>query len=348
MANMIKKPMLMVANGQKTEKVPVWFMRQAGRYLPEYRALRATKNGFLDMAYDPISACEVTMQPIRRFRMDAAILFSDILVIPHALGQKLEFVEGEGPKLEALQSSADLNTLNYDRFDQTLEPVYETVRRVRAALRDENFEDVTLIGFAGSPWTVACYMVEGGGSRDFLKVRMMAYQDPIGFKALIDLLVEATIRYLSAQIEAGAEMVQLFDSWASVLDAEEFMQWVVEPTTRIISALKKRFPDTPIIGFPRGAGFNYLPYQQICGADVIGLDSSVDPIFARDFLQKNTPVQGNLDPMCLLAGGERLDQHVDHILETLGGKPMIFNLGHGIHKTTPIAHVEQVLAKIRA
>lgn len=345
---MTRKPMLNVAAGQTGKSIPVWFMRQAGRYLPEYRALRATKNGFLDMAYDPVAACEVTMQPIRRFNMDAAILFSDILVIPHALGQHLEFVAGEGPKLEALEKASDCKKFGFDRFDETLAPVYQTVRNVRQSLRDENFDEVTLIGFAGSPWTIACYMIEGGGSRDFMKVRMAAYEDPAGFSALIDLIVDATTRYLLKQIEAGAEMIQLFDSWASVLDAHEFRKWVIDPTKKIIAALKKDYPSIPVIGFPRAAGLNVLDYQGEVGADIIGLDSSLHPQRVRDLIQKHLPVQGNLDPLCLLAGGSELDRHIDIILEYMGVKPMIFNLGHGIHKDTPIAHVEQALKRIRA
>lgn len=345
---MTRKPILNVAVNQKGEKIPVWFMRQAGRYLPEYRALRSTKNGFLDMAYDPVAACEVTMQPIRRFEMDAAILFSDILVIPHALGQHLEFVNGEGPKLDALSKPSDCKNLGFERFDEILSPVYQTVRNVRKALSDEKFEDVTLIGFAGSPWTIACYMIEGGGSRDFMKVRMAAYQDPEGFSALIDLIVEATALYLIKQIEAGAEIVQLFDSWASVLDAHEFRKWVIEPTKRIIEKIKENHPDIPVIGFPRAAGFNILDYASETGADVIGLDSSIHPRRAAEMIQSQKPVQGNLDPLCLLAGGNELDRHIDLILQHLGDKPMIFNLGHGIHKDTPIAHVEQALKRIRS
>lgn len=354
------KPIIQIAKGNKAAKIPVWFMRQAGRYLPEYRALRAQKNGFLDLAYDPQSACEVTMQPIRRFGMDAAILFSDILVIPHALGQKLEFLEGEGPKLDPLNNAQDLARLNFDQFDQTLFPVYETIRQVRSALRHEKFDEVALIGFAGSPWTIACYMVEGGGSRDFMKVRMRSYQQPHEFAALIDLITQATIRYLLAQIEAGAEMIQLFDSWSGVLDADSFRRWVIEPTAQIIKSLKAHYPDIPVIGFPRGAGMNYLAYQRDTGADVIGLDSFIAPELARESLQKYTPVQGNLDPLCLLAGGDQLDFQIDNILQNLAQisedadssnkvyNGLIFNLGHGIQKETPISHVEQALKRIRS
>jgi uroporphyrinogen decarboxylase len=345
---MTNKPILNAAKGKKNDCIPVWFMRQAGRYLPEYRELRARKNGFLDMAYDPVAACEVTMQPIRRFNMDAAILFSDILVIPHALGQHLEFVAGEGPKLDALDKPSDCQNLGYERFDEILSPVYQTVRNVRQALKHEGFENTTLIGFAGSPWTIACYMIEGGGSRDFMKVRMAAYTDPQGFAMLIDLISEATTRYLINQIKAGAEVVQLFDSWASVLDAHEFRKWVIEPTKKIVSAIKKVYPDTPVIGFPRAAGLNALDYQRETGIDVIGIDSSVHPERVAALFQANTPVQGNLDPLCLLAGGAELDRHIDIILDHMGRKPMIFNLGHGIHKDTPINHVEQALDRIRS
>lgn len=329
------------------ERVPVWFMRQAGRYLPEYRALRANKNGFLDMAYDPVAACEVTMQPIRRFHMDAAILFSDILVIPHALGQHLEFVPGVGPKLEALKSTGDISRLSLDKIHDVLDPVYGTVANVSKALQEEGFDDVALIGFAGSPWTVATYMIEGGSSRDFMKTKHMAYSDPDGFGAIIDLVVAATSEYLIRQVDAGAEALQLFDSWSSALDADQFQKWSVAPTKKIIASVKAKHPDVPIIGFPKGAGVNYLSYIAQTGVDAVGLDSAVPTSWAAEHLQSQLPVQGNLDPFCLFAGGEVMDTAIIKILDDLSGGPFVFNLGHGINKDTPIAHVERAVELVR-
>ena len=326
----------------------MWFMRQAGRYLPEYRELRANKNGFLDVAYDPVSACEVTMQPIRRFHMDAAILFSDILVIPHALGQHLEFVPGVGPKLEALSTAKDISRLNQNDLHGVLDPVYKTVANVRAALAQENFDDVALIGFAGSPWTVATYMIEGGSSRDFMKTKTMAYSDPQGFGAIIDLVVDSTAQYLIRQVDAGAEALQLFDSWSSALDADQFQKWSVEPTKKIVNLVKAKHPDVPIIGFPKGAGINYLSYVAETGVDAAGLDSSIPTAWAAEYLQTKLPVQGNLDPFCLYAGGEAMDTAIMKILDDLSGGPFIFNLGHGINKDTPIAHVERAVELVRS
>lgn len=345
---MTDKLFLKALKRETTSRTPIWFMRQAGRYLPEYRALRATKNGFLDMAYDPVSACEVTMQPIRRFHMDAAILFSDILVVPHALGQKLEFLEGEGPKLDPLRSASDLSRLSMNNFRTVLSPVHEAVARIRNALREEGFDDVALIGFAGSPWTLACYMIEGGGSRDFLKAKHFAYSDPVGFTALMDILVSATASYLIDQIEAGAEALQLFDSWASALDANEFEKWVIEPTAKIISLIKAKHPDIPIIGFAKSVGYNIIPYIQKTGIDAAGLDSSVSTQWAAKTLQPHLTLQGNLDPVCLFAGGNALVRTTTKIMDDLAGGPFVFNLGHGIHKDTPIAHVELAIKTIRS
>ena len=342
-----KKLFLQTLKKMKTDRVPMWFMRQAGRYLPEYRALRANKNGFLDMAYDPVAACEVTMQPIRRFHMDAAILFSDILVVPHALGQHLEFVPGVGPKLEALERASDISRLNTSKLHDVLGPVYGTVANVRAALRDEAFDDVALIGFAGSPWTVATYMIEGGSSRDFMKTKHMAYSDPQGFGAIIDLLVEATAEYLIAQVDAGAEALQLFDSWSSALDADQFQKWSVAPTKKIVDLVKAKHPDIPVIGFPKGAGVNYLSYIAQTGVDAVGLDSAVPTSWAAEHLQSKLPVQGNLDPFSLYAGGAAMDMAITKILDDLSGGPFVFNLGHGINKDTPIAHVERAVELVR-
>lgn len=342
-----EKMFLRALDKLSTERTPVWFMRQAGRYLPEYRELRAQKGGFLDLVYDPEFACEVTMQPIRRFGMDAAILFSDILVIPQALGQKLEFVAGEGPKLEPIQNFEDIKKLSYSNFQTCLSPIYQTVRNVRGALDSEGFDDVALIGFAGSPWTVACYMVEGQGSKDFMKTKIMAYQNSQAFGVLIDTLIEATAQYLIEQANAGAEALQLFDSWSGVLDAHQFRRWVIEPTRKIISMVRDVHPHIPIIGFPKGAGYNYLSYTQQTGISAVALDSQTPTGWAARTLQPTMAVQGNLDPFCLFAGGDSMKLAIENIMADLSGGPFIFNLGHGINKDTPIEHVEQALEQIR-
>lgn len=340
---MTDKPILKILNGQRTEKVPFWMMRQAGRYLPEYRELRATKGGFLEMAYDPKAACEVTLQPIRRFGMDAAIIFSDILTIPHALGQHLEFSAGEGPKLGDL----DIARLDITNIHQTLEPVYEALSRTREGLKTEGFNHTALFGFAGSPWTVATYMVEGGGSKDYAKTKAFAYGRPDEFAKLMDILVEATSQYLIKQIEAGAEVVQLFDSWAGALDPHGFQYQVIEPTKRIVENIRKIYPDTPIIGFPRGAAMHARAYAQQTGITAIALDTLMCTKWAANNLQPLMPVQGNLDPMRLLAGGIGLEKAVRKIIHDFSGGGHIFNLGHGIHKDTPIQHVEQMVKVLR-
>ncbi len=338
------KPFLSALRGMQPKTPPFWLMRQAGRYLPEYRELRAKAGGFLDLVYNPDFAVEVTMQPLRRYGMDAAILFSDILVVPQALGQKLEFLAGEGPKLDPVRSMDDLDRLAYDQ--SVLEPVYETVAGIRRAMVNEGMEKTTLIGFAGAPWTVATYMVEGGGSRDFIHAKSWAYHDPQGFSRLIDLITDATIDYLLRQIEAGAEAVQLFDSWAGALSESQFMRWVIAPAQKIVSALGEEYPDVPVIGFPRGAGALYEAYAEQSGVSALGLDTQVPLGFAQK-LQKILPVQGNLDPVCLLAGGDALKIEAEKILSSLGGKPFIFNLGHGVIKETPPEHVAQLAALIR-
>lgn len=329
--------------GKKTEKVPFWFMRQAGRYLPEYRELRAKKGGFLEMVYDPESAAEITLQPIRRFGMSAAILFSDILVIPHALGQTLEFAAGEGPRLDPVTDIADLKKLSFGGIDETLSPIYQTLRNVREGLAGEGFYDTALIGFAGSPWTVVCYMVEGQGSKDYLTVKELSYSNPEFFAALIDLVTEATVHYLLKQIEAGAEALQLFDSWAGALDAESFRRWCIEPTAKIVQKIRAVHPEIPIIGFPRGAGIHYEAYARETGVTALGLDPSIDTAWAAENLQILCPIQGNLEPALLLAGGAALEQAARSILDNLASGPFIFNLGHGIHKDTPIGHVEALV-----
>lgn len=320
---------------------PIWLMRQAGRYLPEYRALRAEKGGFLALAMDPEAATEITLQPIRRFGMDGAILFSDILVVPMALGQDLWFETGEGPRLAPpVGARAILDGLAPDR--RSLEPIYATVRGVAAALPDE----VTFLGFAGSPWTVATYMIAGQGSREQAEARRLAYRDPGLMAALIDRIVDCTIDYLAGQIEAGVEAVQLFDSWAGSLSPQQFEQWVIAPTVRIVEGLRPRAPGVPIIGFPKGAGGKLPAYARETGVDAIGLDETVDPVWADTALPDGLPVQGNLDPLALIAGGRTLDDSIDRILAAFDDRPHIFNLGHGIQQDTPIAHVEQLLARI--
>ncbi len=345
------KPFLATLQGTVQKTPPFWFMRQAGRYLPEYRELRAKAGGFLNMVFNPDMAVEVTLQPLRRFNMDAAILFSDILVIPHALNQNVSFTAGEGPKLNPLRCEADLSLLSKDRFDEILEPVYETVRGIRKNMIREKFSDTALIGFAGAPWTVACYMVEGGGSRDFINIKNWIYTDPEGFSKLIDIVVEATICYLKKQIEAGAEAIQIFDSWSGVLDEKQFRRWVIDPTHRITQNLKKTYPDIPIIGFPRGAGPLYRDYVQKTGITAISIDSQIPTEWAVENLQTQQSVQmsiqGNLDPACLLAGGDMLRETAENIMATFSGKPFIFNLGHGIIKETPPEHVEQLVSVIR-
>ncbi len=346
-----KQNFLEALRGHKPDHIPFWFMRQAGRYLPEYRALRADAGGFLNMAYNPELASEVTMQPIRRFQMDAAIIFSDILVIPHALGQHLEFVQGEGPKLDALRSSSEFSKLNFSRFESTLAPVYEALSKTKTALQTEGFNATSLIGFCGAPWTVACYMVEGGGSKDFMNVKKLAYADPEGFQGLIDLLVESSAQYLINQINAGADAVQIFDSWAGALDAQSFQRWVVKPTRQIVDLIRDTHPSVPIIGFPRCAGHNYLSYVQDTGVTAVGIDPSVDTKWAARTLQPLAPVQGNLDPIALLAGGDNMILAAEKIIGDLvanhDGKNFVFNLGHGINKETPVEHVEQLVKFIR-
>lgn len=343
-----QKLFLKALQKREVERIPLWFMRQAGRYLPEYRELRAEKGGFLELVYDPPSACEVTMQPIRRFHMDAAILFSDILVIPHALGMNLEFVAGDGPKLDKIQSGADLDRLSFKNFNQTLSPIYETLRLTSSALKNEGYEDVSLIGFAGSPWTVACYMVEGGGSKDFMRTKIMAYKYPNAFEKIMDVLVDATSQYLIEQANAGAEALQLFDSWSGVLDTWQFKRWVIEPTRKIVNLIREVHPDIPIIGFPKGAGYNYLAYSQDTGVTAIALDSQTPTEWAARTIQNTKTVQGNLDPYCLFAGGDSLTLEIEKIMADLSKGPFIFNLGHGIHKDTPIEHVEQAIEMVRS
>ena len=335
------KPLLSVLRGQKAEKTPIWLMRQAGRYLPEYRALRAEKGGFLNLVYDPDAAAEITLQPIRRFGFDGAILFSDILIVPYALGQDLRFEAGEGPRLSPPLVDAALAGL--EAVPSRLEPIYGTVDKVKAALPPET----TFLGFAGSPWTVATYMVAGQGSKEQAEARRYAYRDPVAFQEIIDAIASMTVDYLSGQVRAGVEAVQLFDSWAGSLSPQQFEQWVVAPNARIVSDFKARHPDVPVIGFPKGAGGKLAAYARGVGVDAIGLDETVDPAWAAAELPDGLPVQGNLDPLALIAGGAALETAVARIISAFGERPHIFNLGHGILQDTPIAHVEQLLKLVR-
>ena len=335
------KSLLATLRGVRQERPALWLMRQAGRYLPEYRALRATKGGFLELCYDPEAAAEVTLQPIRRFGFDGAILFSDILVVPHALGQRLWFETGEGPRLAPPLVDSALASL--EAAPERLDAVYATVARVAAALPPQT----TFLGFAGSPWTVATYMVAGQGSKDQAAARRMALSDPAAFGAIIDAIVDLSVTYLSGQIEQGVEAVQLFDSWAGSLSPAEFERWVIAPNAEIVRRLKGLHPDTPIIGFPKGAGGKLAAYARGVGADAIGLDETVDPAWANDILPGHLPVQGNLDPLALVAGGPALDAAIDRILAAFPERPHIFNLGHGIVPDTPIAHVEHLIRRVR-
>lgn len=318
-------------------------MRQAGRYLPEYRQLRARAKGFLDLCYTPEMAVEVTLQPLRRFGMDAAILFSDILVVPHGLGQSVSFREGEGPVLAPVRSRDAVEALRLDSLHERLAPVYETVRRLRPAIP----ETTALIGFSGAPWTVATYMIEGGSSKDFLETKRMAYGDPALFETIIELLVEATARYLTAQIDAGAEAVQIFDSWAGVLPEDQFERWVIEPTRRLVERIRAERPGVPVIGFPRGAGMLYERFVAETGVEAVSLDTTIPLRWAAERLQPHCTVQGNLDPVMLMTGGAAMRVAIDRILDVLGGGPFVFNLGHGILPATPPEHVAELAARLR-
>jgi len=337
------KSVLRALNGETLERPPFWFMRQAGRYLSEYRALRSDAGSFLDLCYNSDLAAEVTLQPIDRFGMDAAILFADILLIPQGLGCQLDYREGEGPVLSPIRSAEELSKLSLSGLHDQVGPVYETVRKVRAGLSD----DKTLIGFAGSPWTVATYIVEGGGSTDHANTRRWAYVDPVGFGKLIDLLIEATVQYLGEQIKAGADALQLFDTWAGILSETGFQKWCVEPTARIVAALKQDYPDIPIIGFPRAAGPRLAGYAEKTGVAAVGLDYSMPLEWARDHVQKKVTLQGNLDPLLLLAGGDAMLKEAERILKILGQGPFIFNLGHGIVPQTPVEHVRALADLLR-
>jgi uroporphyrinogen decarboxylase len=338
------KPFLEVLSGRRQPVPPIWMMRQAGRYLPEYREVRAKAGSFLDLCFTPEFAAEVTLQPIRRFNFDAAIIFSDILVIPYALGREVRFEVGEGPRLEPLDTPAKVETLARRADFGKLEPVYEALRRVRRELDPK----IALIGFCGAPWTVATYMVAGQGTPDQAPARMMAYSRPEAFAAIIDVLVENSIQYLLSQLAAGADVLQIFDTWAGVLPPREFARWSVEPTKAIVEGVRAKAPGAKIIGFPRGAGALLPGYVEATGVDAVSIDWAAEPSLIRERVQNRVAVQGNLDPLALIAGGAALDSAVDDVLANYGKGRLIFNLGHGIQPETPIAHVERMLKRVRA
>jgi uroporphyrinogen decarboxylase len=332
-----------VLRERKPGPTPIWLMRQAGRYLPEYRAVRARAGSFLDLCYTPELAVEVTLQPIRRFGFDAAILFSDILVIPDALGQQVNFVEGEGPRLDAISDEAGVNRLDPERVLRHLEPVLETVSQARGTLDAKT----ALIGFCGAPWTVATYMVAGCGTPDQAPARLWAYRDPKSFNRLIDILVDSSARYLNAQIGAGADALQIFDTWAGSLPATEFDRWCVAPIHRLVQAVRAEHPGVPVIVFPRGACDGYARLADDVAPEGIGIDTGFSVDRARDELQPKTVVQGNLDPLALVAGGDVLKAGIERIMAALAGGPFIFNLGHGIVPETPVAHVADLVEQVR-
>jgi len=340
----IAKPLLAALAGQCPSPPPFWLMRQAGRYLPEYRKTRGEAGSFLDLCYNPDLAVEVTLQPLRRYGMDAAILFSDILVVPHALRQQVAFREGEGPVLTPIRSAGDLNGLDASGLLERLAPVIETVAKLSKAIPPAT----ALIGFAGAPWTVATYMIEGGGSKDFAQAKSLMWAQPEVFARLMALLVQATGDYLVAQIDAGAEVVQLFDTWAGALPETEFRRWVIGPARALAERIHGERPGVPVIGFPRGAGTLYQAYVAETGIDGISLDSAVPLAWAAETLQPRCTVQGNLDPILLVAGGEALDAGIDRVLKALGRGRFIFNLGHGIVPQTPPENVARLAERIRA
>lgn len=337
----MKRKVLRVIDGEAVFPPPIWMMRQAGRYLPEYREVRKQAGGFLELCYSPDLAVEVTLQPIRRFGFDAAILFSDILVIPHALGRDLRFEEGRGPLMTPMDAD-EMFWLETEGAAKRLEPVYETVRLLRDQLPDET----TLLGFCGAPWTVATYMIAGHGTPDQAPARLFAYRHPEAFEKLMNDLADVSAEYLIQQLEAGADALQIFDSWSGVLDEDCFERFCIRPVARIVQKVRAVYPDARIIGFPKGAGTLYSTYREKTGVDVLGLDWAVPHSFAAE-LQKQGAVQGNLDPLRVVAGGEALDEGVDAILKNLGQGPLIFNLGHGITPQAPIENVQRMIDRIR-
>jgi uroporphyrinogen decarboxylase len=337
------KPFLEVLSGHSRKVPPIWMMRQAGRYLPEYREVRAKAGGFLDLCFTPELAAEVTLQPIRRFNFDAAIIFSDILVIPYALGRAVTFEVGEGPRLDPLDTPKKIAALAAKADFGKLEPVYEALRRVRREL-DQN---IALIGFCGAPWTVATYMVAGQGTPDQAPARIMAYRHPEAFADIIDALVENSVEHLHGQLKAGADALQIFDTWAGVLPPREFARWSIEPTRRIVEGVRAKMPNAKIIGFPRGAGALLPAYVEATGVDAVSIDWAAEPSLIRERVQTKVAVQGNLDPLALIAGGAALDRAIDDVLANYAKGRLIFNLGHGILPETPIAHVEQMVKRVR-
>lgn len=338
------KPLLRVLTGEAVWPPPMWLMRQAGRYLPEYRELRGQAGDFISLCTTPALAAEVTLQPIRRYGFDAAILFSDILMLPWALGYGLAFKEGEGPVLPRLTTAQEVAALDPGGVMKAVAPILETVQRTKAGLDDAT----ALIGFAGSPFTVACYMIEGGGSKDFARIRGMAHGEPALFASLIDVLVESTVEYLSGQVAAGADAVMLFDSWAGVLSPRLFALHVIEPTRRIVEAFRARHPDTPIIGFPRLAGVLVGAYAARTGVDAVALDTGAELSVAAGLVPAGVATQGNLDPLSVVAGGEAMAAEVRVVLDGARGRPHVFNLGHGIVPQTPPAHVAALVKQVRA
>lgn len=329
--------------GQTVSPPPIWLMRQAGRYLPEYRKVRAEAGSFLNLCYSPKLAAEVTLQPIRRYGFDAAILFSDILVVPDALGQSVTFAEGEGPRLDPIRSLDALGRLALSKTRDKFVLVWETVARLRQVLPQET----ALIGFCGAPWTVATYVVEGGGSADQAEARRWAYRDPHGFEQLIELLTDASISYLCGQVDAGADALQIFDSWAGSLPDDEFERWVIAPTAKIVREVGKRYPSIPIIGFPRGASVLLERYVAETGVNGVSCDTSCPLRVMQKIAQGKCVVQGNLDPLLLVTGGPALDRRIDDIRAAMAGLPFVFNLGHGIVPETPPEHVQRLVERVR-
>lgn len=333
------KPMLEALTGKATSYTPIWLMRQAGRYLPEYRELRAKAGSFLNLCYTPDMAAEITLQPLRRFDLDAAILFSDILVIPHALGQGLDFVEGEGPVLPPLERLSDFDNLDITGFEEKLAPVYKTLSLLKRDLPVQK----TLIGFAGAPWTIACYMLHGRGGGKFERATSIAAEDPEAFKQFLFKLADVTAAYLISQIRHGADTVQIFDSWAGLVPEQHFYDRVIAPAARIVSAIKAVYPNVPVIGFPRQAGNQYAAYAAETGISALGLDPAAD----ISAMPRDICLQGNLAPELLLSGGDPMRLAVVEILDKAAGRPFVFNLGHGVIKETPPEHVAELIALVR-
>ena len=338
------KPLLAALQGKAQYPPPLWLMRQAGRYLPEYRALRAKAGSFLDLCYDPALAAEATLQPLRRFPLDGIILFSDILVVAEALGVRLWFEEGEGPRLEPIPEGGPQPEFDAERQGRQLAPVYEAMERVVAAAPAR----ATVLGFAGAPWTLATYMVGGGRSRDFAATKGWAYRDPESFGRLIEAVREAVTAHLIAQLDAGADAVQVFDSWAGALPESEFMRWSIEPIKQIVAEVKAAHPAAPIIGYPRGVGVAYERFAAETGVDAVSVDSTVPPAWVATHLQPHCTVQGNLDPVALVAGGDALRRSANRILKSLGDGPFVFNLGEGVLPQTPPEHVAELVELVRA